>query len=62
MCVIKNVIVELKYKDPETSFKVDIGLPQVAISRSDLTKEKLEIIKANRQNRQLEKLSREKKR
>nr|XP_022915739.1 39S ribosomal protein L38, mitochondrial [Onthophagus taurus] len=52
---------ELNYKDPELYFKVDIGLPPPQKLRAKVLKKRIEVVKANKQNENLEKLSRNKK-
>jgi len=50
------MFVELNYKDPEVHFKVDIGLPKPSQSR--LGKFEAQVIRTNKENAELERMSR----
>lgn len=52
------MILDEKIEDPELERKVDIGFPKIKPSRSCVLQERLLIIKAQRQNPELEKIAR----
>lgn len=56
-----RLILELNYKDPKINFRVDIGLPHASHSRSQQLRQRIDVVKANRKNNELEKLARNKK-
>ncbi|EEZ99758.1 large ribosomal subunit protein mL38 [Tribolium castaneum] len=58
---LKQRLQEINYKDPSLHFRVDIGLPAPAVSRSKQLQERLKVLKALRKNPDLEKLARNKK-
>ncbi|KAF7282848.1 hypothetical protein GWI33_001984 [Rhynchophorus ferrugineus] len=55
---LQEKLTELNYKDPQIHFKVDIGLPPPQISKTKFFEERMQTIRKNRKNPDMEKLSR----
>ncbi|KAF5273324.1 hypothetical protein FQR65_LT04746 [Abscondita terminalis] len=58
---LEQRLAEIRYKDPELYYRVDIGLPPSQKDRSSELKERLNITRGNRKNSELEEKSRNKK-
>lgn len=52
------MFIELNYKDPEVHFKVDIGLPKSSQYKLRNFETRLHVVKANKENVELERKSR----
>lgn len=52
----------MRYKDPELHYRVNIGLPSAAKSRSDQLQNRLKVMKEKRSDKELERLARNKER
>ncbi|KAJ8933207.1 hypothetical protein NQ314_014154 [Rhamnusium bicolor] len=57
---LEQKLAERNYKDPSIYFRVDIGLPPPKYSRSKQLEERLKLLKLQKKNPELEKLSRNK--
>lgn len=57
-----SYVSELNVKDPAVHFRVDIGFPVLPLSKTNELFKRLDILKKNHKDMNLEKLSREKKR
>ncbi|KAF5279083.1 hypothetical protein FQA39_LY05761 [Lamprigera yunnana] len=55
---IEQRLKEMRYKDPELYYRVDIGFPPPRCSRSAQVRERLDIVQSNRRNVELEVKSR----
>ncbi|CAG9763136.1 unnamed protein product [Ceutorhynchus assimilis] len=58
---LQQKLSELNIKDPSVHYKVDIGLPPVQVSRAQQVQERLDHLKQQRNDKELERLSRNRK-
>lgn len=58
MFYIKINFTEMRYKDPQLHYRVNIGLPSGQKSRTKHLQARLQVLKEKRNDQQLEKLAR----
>lgn len=56
--VLNSSFVELRFKDPELHYRVNIGLPSKHKSRPEQLQDRLKVLKQKRSDGELEKLAR----